>query len=166
MLYLRGAPALSEFRLEKLAQKISTIHPDLQLLYTEYVHFAQLRRSLAVERQKVLASLLAYGPQLSGSGGDTLADATLLLVVPRPGTISPWSSKATDIAHNCGLDEIERRCRIVGLATSACVAASRSCSRRRSIAGSRRRRSRSGRPLVGRLRATHPRAGRDKYRRC
>ncbi len=108
MLSLRGAPALSEFRLEKLAQKISDIHPDILLLHTEYVHFAQLRRPLAAQRETILASLLAYGPQLSGASGDTLADATLLLVVPRPGTISPWSSKATDIAHNCGLDEIER----------------------------------------------------------
>jgi phosphoribosylformylglycinamidine synthase len=108
MLSLRGAPALSEFRLEKLAQKISTIHHDIHLLHTEYMHFAQLRRPLAASRQKILASLLAYGPQLSAASSDPLADATLLLVVPRPGTISPWSSKATDIAHNCGLDEIER----------------------------------------------------------
>jgi phosphoribosylformylglycinamidine synthase len=108
MLSLRGAPALSEFRLEKLAQKISTIHPDIQLLHTEYVHFAQLLRPLTDQRQTILASLLAYGPQLPAAGIDTPADATLLLVIPRPGTISPWSSKATDIAHNCGLEEIER----------------------------------------------------------
>jgi len=108
MLSLRGAPALSEFRLEKLTQKISNIHPDIQLLCTEYAHFVQLRRPLTAEREKILASLLAYGPQLSVGSTATLTTATLLLVVPRPGTISPWSSKATDIAHNCGLDEIER----------------------------------------------------------
>ncbi len=108
MLSLRGAPALSEFRLEKVAQRISSIHPDMQLLHTEYVHFARLRRPLTAERQKILASLLAYGPQLSVVSSDALTDGALLLVVPRPGTISPWSSKATDIAHNCGLDEIER----------------------------------------------------------
>ncbi len=108
MLSLRGAPALSEFRLEKLAQKIADINPDIQLLHTEYVHFAQLRRPLTAQRETLLASLLAYGPQRSAASSDTLADATLLLVVPRPGTISPWSSKATDIAHNCGLDEVER----------------------------------------------------------
>ena len=44
MLSLRGGPALSEFRLEKLAQKFSNIHPDIQLLHTEYIHFAQLHR--------------------------------------------------------------------------------------------------------------------------
>jgi phosphoribosylformylglycinamidine synthase len=108
MLSLRGAPALSEFRLEKLAQKISNIHPDIQLLHTEFVHFAQLHGPLTVQRQKILARLLSYGPRLSVESIDALAGATLLLVVPRPGTISPWSSKATDIAHNCGLEEIER----------------------------------------------------------
>ncbi len=108
MLFLRGAPALSEFRLTKLAQKMSAVHPDLQLLHTEYVHFAQLQRPLTVERQQILASLLAYGPQLTIAERVTVDDIALLLVVPRPGTISPWSSKATDIAHNCGLDEIER----------------------------------------------------------
>jgi phosphoribosylformylglycinamidine synthase len=107
MLSLRGAPALSEFRLEKLAQKISTLHPDIQLLHTEYVHFAQLHRPLAAPHEKILASLLTYGPRTAAQS-PAAADATLLLVVPRPGTISPWSSKATDIAHNCGLEEIER----------------------------------------------------------
>jgi len=108
MLSLRGAPALSEFRLQKLTQRIATLHPDLQLLRTEFVHFAELRRPLAAARENLLASLLAYGPQLSTAGAIMPADATLLLVIPRPGTISPWSSKATEIAHSCGLDEIER----------------------------------------------------------
>ena len=108
MLSLRGAAALSEFRLEKLADKITTIHPDIRLLHTEYVHFAQLRQTLSADRQEVLASLLAYGPQSNQVDVQALVDATLLLVVPRPGTISPWSSKATDIAHNCGLAEVER----------------------------------------------------------
>lgn len=108
MLSLRGAAALSEFRLEKLAQKIRIIHPDIRLLHTEYVHLVQLHRPLSAERQAILASLLAYGPRLNSSDSEARAGATLLLVVPRPGTISPWSSKATDIAHNCGLDEVER----------------------------------------------------------
>jgi phosphoribosylformylglycinamidine synthase len=108
MLSLRGAPALSEFRLEKLAQKLSSIHPLSKLLRAEFVHFAQLHRPLAADRQSILASLLNYGPGLSERSVDGQAEATLLLVVPRPGTISPWSSKATDIAHNCGLVEIER----------------------------------------------------------
>ncbi|MDE0931340.1 MAG: phosphoribosylformylglycinamidine synthase, partial [Halioglobus sp.] len=108
MLSLRGAPALSEFRLKKLAQRISEIHPDIQILRAEFVHFVQLHRPLTEPRQKILASLLTYGPSLPVTGEDELANATLLLVVPRPGTVSPWSSKATDIAYNCGLQEIER----------------------------------------------------------
>lgn len=108
MLSLRGAAALSEFRLDKLAQKSRAIHSDIRLLHTEYMHFAQLHRPLSAQREATLASLLAYGPHLETGNVDALEESTLMLVVPRPGTISPWSSKATDIAHNCGLEEVER----------------------------------------------------------
>ena len=108
MLILRGAPALSSFRLDKLAQTFSGIHPDIKLLHAQYMHFAQLHRPLVPQRRATLGSLLSYGPEQPVGGSDSLTDAQLLLVVPRPGTISPWSSKATDIAHNCGLDEVER----------------------------------------------------------
>jgi phosphoribosylformylglycinamidine synthase len=108
MLSLRGAPAMSEFRLEKLAQKASNIHPKIKLLHAEYVHFVHLHRPLADQRQAVLQDLLSYCPQPGDMAVDLDSDARLMLVVPRPGTISPWSSKATDIVHNCGLDEIAR----------------------------------------------------------
>ncbi len=108
MLTLRGAPALSAFRLDKLTQKLSDIHPGLTLLHVEYVHFADLREELTPRHREILTSLLTYGPDLTGGAADALADGELLLVVPRPGTISPWSSKATDIAHNCGLEEVLR----------------------------------------------------------
>ena len=110
MLILRGAPALSAFRLDKLAQKLAVIDPGIRIQHTEYLHFAELRAPLTPEREAILARLLHYGPAIEEAGhvaGDAQA-AQLLLVVPRPGTISPWSSKATDIAHNCGLDEVER----------------------------------------------------------
>ena len=51
MLSLRGAPALSEFRLKKLAQRISEIHPDIQILRAEFVHLVQLHRPLTEQRQ-------------------------------------------------------------------------------------------------------------------
>ena len=108
MLTLRGAPALSAFRLDKLAQKFSAIHPEIQLLCPEYLHFAELLAPLEPARLEILNSLLTYGPAPAALPDDKMARAALLLVVPRPGTISPWSSKATDIAHNCGLHEIER----------------------------------------------------------
>lgn len=109
MLTLRGAPALSAFRLDKLSRKLTAVHPDIKLLHTEFMHFADVAAALAPEREAVLASLLEYGPTISEAGHVASADSSsLLLVVPRPGTISPWSSKATDIAHNCGLDEVKR----------------------------------------------------------
>jgi phosphoribosylformylglycinamidine synthase len=108
MLTLRGAPVLSDFRLDKLAQKLALIHPDIQLLHTEYVHFADLQAELSPAQRDVLESLLEYGPGFAGGDVAHLGDATLRLVVPRPGTISPWSSKATDIAHNCGLSQVLR----------------------------------------------------------
>ena len=108
MLTLRGAPVLSDFRLAKLAQKLTQIHPDIQLLRTEYVHFADLQGELNAAQMKVLESLLEYGPGYAGGSESVPEGATLRLVVPRPGTISPWSSKATDIAHNCGLTQLLR----------------------------------------------------------
>ncbi len=107
MLILRGAPALSPFRRDKLAQKLSAIDPAVRLLHCEFVHFAHTAEALSEDRQELLRQLLHYGPVAEGVEPDTGA-AELLLVVPRPGTISPWSSKATDIAHNCGLREVLR----------------------------------------------------------
>ena len=104
MLILRGAPALSEFRQRKLEQRI-TGHVDRPVtLYAEYLHFADVEQMLEGDELAVLDRLLRYGPRLPehDPGGQ------LVLIVPRPGTISPWSSKATDIAHNCGLTTIQR----------------------------------------------------------
>ncbi|WP_116365463.1 phosphoribosylformylglycinamidine synthase [Parahaliea mediterranea] len=106
MLILRGAPALSAFRRDKLAARLSAIHPDLQLLHSEYLHFAHLAQPLGAEREAVLAKLLEYGPVAEAA--EPPPAARLVLAVPRLGTISPWSSKATDIARNCGLSEVRR----------------------------------------------------------
>ncbi|MFK8050337.1 MAG: phosphoribosylformylglycinamidine synthase [Halioglobus sp.] len=109
MQILRGASALSAFRLDKLAQKLSITHPDIRLLRSEYVHFCELAAPLLPEREFVLSELLRYGPrEQSPAVEDKEADSQLMLVVPRPGTISPWSSKATDIARNSGLTQISR----------------------------------------------------------
>ena len=70
-----------------------------------YWHFVELARPLAADERATLERLLTYGPEAHGRrrrGGAPL------LVVPRPGTISPWSSKATDIARNCGLAAVAR----------------------------------------------------------
>ncbi len=112
MLTLRGSPALSAFRVAKLAQKLSDIHPGIQLLHTEFLHFAQFDASLdgkpGAEQLSILEGLLTYGPEAAPLARGELSGSTCFLVVPRPGTISPWSSKATDIAHICGLAEVER----------------------------------------------------------
>lgn len=104
MLILRGAPALSEFRLSKLQQRLegATGHPVS--LYAEFIHFADLDEPLDEREHGVLEQLLRYGPHLQ----EHEPVGTLLLVVPRPGTLSPWSTKATDIAHNCGLGMVSR----------------------------------------------------------
>ncbi|MDC0602297.1 phosphoribosylformylglycinamidine synthase [Aliiglaciecola sp.] len=104
MLVLRGAPALSEFRIKKLLDNFAAQKLPVSDIYAEYVHFAQLSSDLSDEQMTVLQKLLTYGPSISAHE----PTGKLLLVTPRPGTISPWSSKATDIAHNCGLSQIKR----------------------------------------------------------
>ncbi|MEW8030514.1 MAG: phosphoribosylformylglycinamidine synthase [Candidatus Thiodiazotropha sp.] len=104
MLILRGAPALSEFRLQKLAQRLSGLLNGKVNVVSEYLHFADVNQSLDERERAVLDNLLRYGPAMP----DIRHDGTLLLVVPRPGTLSPWSTKATDIAHHCGLQKIQR----------------------------------------------------------
>ncbi len=104
MLALRGAPALSAFRHEKLLSALQSKVPAVTSLYSEFMHFADLEQDLSADEQQVLDRILRYGPK-----ADVEEPAgQLFLVVPRPGTISPWSSKATDIAHNCGLSKVKR----------------------------------------------------------
>jgi phosphoribosylformylglycinamidine synthase len=109
MLITRGAPALSEFRLQKLLATLQEAVPALEAITAEFVHFSDAPAGLNDQQLGVLKKLLEYGPQAEAIDIEALsANATLLLVVPRPGTISPWSSKATDIAHNAGLEAIKR----------------------------------------------------------
>ncbi|ALP52415.1 phosphoribosylformylglycinamidine synthase [Candidatus Tenderia electrophaga] len=104
MLQLRGNPALSPFRLQKLTDAIQARVPAVRHVYAEFVHFADLEQRLSSAEERLLERLLSYGPTLAVEP----PQGALLVVVPRPGTISPWSSKATDIARNCGLSSINR----------------------------------------------------------
>ena len=104
MLVLRGAPALSEFRTQKLLELFAEQQLPVCDIYAEHTHFVQLTQTLSTEQHDVLEKLLTYGPSISAHE----PQGDLLLVTPRPGTISPWSSKATDIAHNCGLSQVKR----------------------------------------------------------
>ncbi|MEB2326469.1 MAG: phosphoribosylformylglycinamidine synthase [Pseudomonas sp.] len=104
MLILRGAPALSAFRHGKLLAQLTEKVPAVSGLYAEFAHFAEVSGALGAEEQQVLTRLLKYGPSVPVQE----PAGRLFLVVPRFGTISPWSSKASDIAHNCGLEKIQR----------------------------------------------------------
>ncbi len=104
MLTFRGAPALSDFRQQKLLQQLQADVPAVAALYAEFVHFAELDGELSPDETSELQALLTYGPKAETRE----AAGQLFLVTPRPGTISPWSSKATDIAHNAGLAQVVR----------------------------------------------------------
>ena len=102
MLTLQGATALSEFRITKLLADLASA--DLDGIQTAYIHFVDLERELNDQELDTLNRVLTYGP----ASEREQASGQLRLVVPRPGTISPWSSKATDIAHICGLSAVRR----------------------------------------------------------
>jgi phosphoribosylformylglycinamidine synthase len=104
MLELAGAPALSDFRLEKLLARLRAVSPRLKAVEARYVHYVDAARDLTPREHEVLAELLRYGPTPPGRA---IAPPSLC-VVPRLGTISPWSSKATDIVRTCGLDVVRR----------------------------------------------------------
>lgn len=104
IIQLRGRSALSPFRLDKLKQSLASVVPSVTAVHAEFWHFAAVSRPLTPEERSRLERLLTYGP--AAEAGDARGD--LFLVVPRIGTISPWSSKATDIARHCGLGAVER----------------------------------------------------------
>ncbi|WP_320838078.1 phosphoribosylformylglycinamidine synthase [Zhongshania sp.] len=104
MLIIPGAPALSDFRIAKLVASLTGDIPSLRGLSAQYIHLVDTAVALDSERTAVLSQLLQYGPRAAFAESDGLS----FFVVPRPGTISPWSSKASDIARNCGLDMIAR----------------------------------------------------------
>ena len=104
LLMLRGRNALSDFRLNKLLWTLKTTVPSIAGVQAEFWHFAALSRKLTDAETAVLQQILTYGP---AARADYIS-GELLLVVPRIGTLSPWSSKATDIARRCGLEAVER----------------------------------------------------------
>jgi phosphoribosylformylglycinamidine synthase len=101
-LTLRGRNALSPFRVTNLLANCAGTR--ITGLAADFWHFVATTRVLSAAERTTLDRLLVYGRQ----GGAQSGEGELLLVIPRPGTISPWASKATDIAHNCGLAAIER----------------------------------------------------------
>ena len=103
VLTLPGAVALSPFRVEKLLASLPRPLAEAITVDTRFVHFVALVAPLDADETQVLEKLLTYGTSATGA-----APGALLLVLPRLGTVSPWSSKATDIVRNCGLAKIAR----------------------------------------------------------
>ena len=111
MLTIPGSQALSEFRLTRLLARLAEFEPALVSLAARYQHFIDTARTPTEPERQRIEALLDDGGQRPGRAVQrpgTIGREWLLLVVPRPGTISPWSSKATDIARVCGLETVRR----------------------------------------------------------
>jgi len=101
-LILKGEKALSEFRINAILEKCSKVAPNLvKSIDTHYVYLIEIAAELPKQIMEKAFSLLSAKEIYKPADGD-------LLVTPRKGTISPWSSKATDIFKNCGIKEIPR----------------------------------------------------------
>jgi phosphoribosylformylglycinamidine synthase len=105
MLQLPGGPAHSAFRIAKLQGALRAILPQVTAVTSRYLHLVDSERELNAQEFTLLRALLTYGPRHAPQAAAT---GSVLLVVPRPGTTSPWSSKATDIARVCGLTAVRR----------------------------------------------------------
>ncbi|MEJ6023198.1 phosphoribosylformylglycinamidine synthase [Ramlibacter sp. PS4R-6] len=92
-----GGRALSDFRIQQLLPRLQAIHPKVNALSARFVHLVATDHAPGAGERAQLAALLTYGDPVAP------ADGALIVVTPRFGTVSPWASKATDIAHNCGL---------------------------------------------------------------
>jgi len=107
ILRLTGSIALSEFRRRKLLSQLQQTVPGIEAISARFIHLVRLKGSLTAAEQQRLARILSYGPRREHRPGHEERGARFV-VVPRIGTISPWSSKATDIAAHCGLEAVER----------------------------------------------------------
>ena len=106
LLHFEGGNALSDFRLRKLRHALQRVDERITALSARHIHWVRCGAPLDPPERDKLAALLRYGEPAPHAP----ADAALVVVMPRLGTVSPWASKATDIAHNCGLtvQRIER----------------------------------------------------------
>ena len=113
--FLPGANTLSQFRQQGLLASLAKQGISLESIEAQYLHFIWSDKALTPQEEGVLSSLLTYGQKFvsQAQGGGNLFSKTtdqLAVVIPRLGTVSPWASKATDIARQCGLNilRIER----------------------------------------------------------
>jgi phosphoribosylformylglycinamidine synthase len=103
MLILPGSNALSAFRTQRLLSQLQAVDANITDITGHFTHFIDASAALSSDDIGRLDALLTYGePFAAGTDGEEF------VVIPRFGTISPWASKATDIAHNCGMVQIKR----------------------------------------------------------
>jgi len=95
---LEGGNALSSFRAQQLQPALRAIHPRIEGIAARFVHLVATDAAPTPAEQERLAALLTYGDPYEGP-----AEGAAVIVTPRLGTLSPWASKATDIARNCGI---------------------------------------------------------------
>ncbi len=98
-----GIQALRNFKVKTLNKKISALIPDIELVSSEYIHFIESKQDLNTSNKSTLDNLLNYAPKANLSNSNFQ-----ITISPRIGTISPWSSKASEICKLCGLSDIKR----------------------------------------------------------
>src|SRR5574337_109068 len=104
LMYVEGGNALSDFRAAALLPRLRAAAPRIAGVSARYVHWIATEAPPSPAQRDRLAAPLAYGePAPADTGG------ALVVVLPRPGTVSPWASKAGDIARNCGLGDAPAR---------------------------------------------------------
>ncbi|MDN4054934.1 phosphoribosylformylglycinamidine synthase [Massilia sp. YIM B02763] len=106
MLILPGSNALSAFRSQRLLTQLQAVAPTIAAVSARYYHFIDAGAPLSTEDTERLAAMLTYGEPVPETQYEGVTEE--FFVIPRLGTISPWASKATDIAHNCGMAHIHR----------------------------------------------------------
>jgi len=106
MLILPGSNALSAFRSNRLLSQLQAVAPTVAAVQARYYHFIDTGAPLSTEDTARLSAMLTYGEPVPETQYEGVTEE--FFVIPRVGTISPWASKATDIAHNCGMGHVHR----------------------------------------------------------
>ncbi|HEY0061957.1 MAG TPA: phosphoribosylformylglycinamidine synthase [Telluria sp.] len=106
MLILPGSNALSAFRSQRLLTQLQAVAPAIVAVQARFYHFIDSSAALSEDDQSRLGKMLTYGEPAAAPAQEGATEA--FFVIPRLGTISPWASKATDIAHNCGMAQVHR----------------------------------------------------------
>lgn len=101
-----GASALSDFRQARLLETLARIDPNIVGVRGQYLHFVNSAEPLTDEDTNRIHALMHYGAPFEEQ--KERGNVATFMVVPRFGTVSPWASKATDIAHHCGLTQVRR----------------------------------------------------------